>query len=307
MKMMYCIVLMGFMVFFAGERTYGQGTSAPEQQLLQVCSPVSISGIQSGQNIYRGEKGEQGKAGKKGPKGEDGLPGHKGEKGQSGSKGERGLPGRRWGVAGCPTITHRLPRDNQVTDYVWYRSYVPRMTEATACTWLETSDYNHHATWISCANSANHNQFFMAFMNPTTIRLAVGGHTHDFTVPRLTTMQKVHICAWFSSKRREIGISINAKTISVLPYGGEIMNGGGSLLLGQEQDGVNAGSLAATQAFHGNITNPMMWPRVLSEDEISNLAHRCECPDDFAIAFTLDRAEFFGAATYSKPDICPTL
>ena len=59
----------------------------------------------------------------------------------------------------------------------------------------------------------------------------------------------MHFCVWFSSKRRQVGISINAKSVSVLSYTGEIMNGGASMLLAQEQDSVNAGSLDASQAF----------------------------------------------------------
>ncbi|XP_076805675.1 C-reactive protein-like [Clavelina lepadiformis] len=276
---------------FLVETSYGQTSDPQAQHLVPVCAyvPEAMQRGHSNAGFYRGVKGDPGIVGKQGP------------------KGEKGVPGEMWNVGGCPTITYHFPRDNQITDYVWYRSYVPRMTEATACAWLETSEYNHHATWISYTTSNRDNEFFIAFINPTTVRLAIAGKGHDFTVPQLTSETKMHFCVWFSSKRRQVGISINAKSVSVLSYTGEIMNGGASMLLAQEQDSVNAGSLDASQAFHGNITNPMMWPRVLSEDEISNLVHRCECPVDHAITFTLDRAELYGSATYSIPDVCPII
>ena len=67
------------------------------------------------------------------------------------------------------------------------------MTEATACAWLETSEYNHHATWISYTTSNRDNEFFIAFINPTTVRLAIAGKGYDFTVPQLTSETKVKV------------------------------------------------------------------------------------------------------------------
>ena len=58
--------------------------------------------------------------------------------------------------------------------------------------------------------------------------------------------------------------------------------------------------------FSGNITNLMIWPRVLSDQEINNIATKCECPQDYSVAMTMDRSELHGEAYYSVPDKCPT-
>ncbi|XP_076807615.1 pentraxin-4-like isoform X2 [Clavelina lepadiformis] len=234
------------------------------------------------------------------------LQRQKGDPGEKGDKGERGFPGYGQKSSSCPLISYHMRRLDQRTDYPRYRYYVPRMTQATACTWVETSDYNNHATLWHYATNLHNNEFFLAFLNPTTIRMAVGDILHDFQVESLTRFQRLHICGWFSSSRRQIGIFINTKSISTVSYRGEIMLGGGSLLLGQEQDRVNAQWLDASQSLSGTFTNMMIWPRVLSEDEISNIAYKCECPLDYAIALTLDRTELYGEATYSIPNACPT-
>ncbi|XP_076806533.1 neuronal pentraxin-2-like isoform X1 [Clavelina lepadiformis] len=81
----------------------------------------------------------------------------------------------------------------------------------------------------------------------------------------------------------------------------------GYMIFGQVQDDVNARNLEENQAYNGNITNLMIWPRVLSQNEIINLAYNCECPVDYVIALTRNRVELFGEAYYSIPDTCPTL
>ena len=35
----------------------------------------------------------------------------------------------------------------------------------------------------------------------------------------------------------------------------------------------------------------MIWPRILTDQEISNIARNCECPLDYAVAMTLDKSE----------------
>ena len=59
--------------------------------------------------------------------------------------------------------------------------------------------------------------------------------------------------------------------------------------------------------FSGNITNFIIWPTVLTNQKILNVARKCECPPDYAVAMTLDKSEMFGEAWYTFPDECPTL
>ena len=59
--------------------------------------------------------------------------------------------------------------------------------------------------------------------------------------------------------------------------------------------------------FSGDITNFMIWPRVLTAQEISNIARKCECPSDYAVAMTLDKSEMIGDASYILRGQCLTL
>ena len=59
--------------------------------------------------------------------------------------------------------------------------------------------------------------------------------------------------------------------------------------------------------FSGNITNLMIWPRVLTDQEISNIANECLCPQDYSVAMTMDKSEMYGEAYYSVPEECPVL
>ena len=51
----------------------------------------------------------------------------------------------------------------------------------------------------------------------------------------------------------------------------------------------------------------MIWPRILTDQEILNIARNCECPLDYAVAMTLDKSEMVGEASYTLRDDCPTL
>ncbi|CAK8690771.1 neuronal pentraxin-2-like isoform X2 [Clavelina lepadiformis] len=281
------VVLLWLTFLFTG--SYGQFQNQHSQQ-VPVCASIPVGVPVNGPETFQGPKGEHGTAGKRGP------------------KGERGSPGHPWGHGGCPTITYHFPRDDQIADYVWYRSYVPRMIEATACAWLETSDFHDDiASWVSYAIPGQNNEFLLSIRTKTTADIYIGGQSHKLLLPDLSSMNKFHACVWFSNKTRQTGIYINSERVSTLPLKGFVSQGGGSMIFGQDQDDVNAGSLAENQAYNGNITNLMIWPRVLSQNEINNLAYNCQCPVDYVIALTLDRVELFGEAHYSIPDTCPTL
>jgi len=93
-------------------------------------------------------------------------------------------------LSGCPGVTFHLERDNQTSDYVQHWLYVPSMDEATICGWIETSDYNKHATIWSYAVTGNANEWFMAILNPSTFRITRNG-IFDYNIPPLKGREKV--------------------------------------------------------------------------------------------------------------------
>jgi len=51
----------------------------------------------------------------------------------------------------------------------------------------------------------------------------------------------------------------------------------------------------------------MVWPRVLSDDEIERVARQCICPVDYSVAMTMDRVELNGNAEYRYDTECKIL
>jgi len=59
----------------------------------------------------------------------------------------------------------------------------------------------------------------------------------------------MHICAWFSKSRQEAGIYLNGTSIGSASFAFESVHGGGDLIIGQEQDDIDVGSLDPSQAY----------------------------------------------------------
>ena len=60
----------------------------------------------------------------------------------------------------------------------------------------------------------------------------------------------MHICVWFSIFQREMGVFVNGSRLGDnISYLEGQLTGGGDLILGQDQDDLNAGRLQSTQAF----------------------------------------------------------
>ena len=60
-------------------------------------------------------------------------------------------------------------------------------------------------------------------------------------------------------------------------------------------------------SFKGNISNFVVWPRVLSDDEIEGIARHCKCPLDYSVAMTIDRVELDGDARNRVEPECMVL
>ena len=111
-------------------------------------------------------------------------------------------------ASACRSITFHLPRNNQITDYVRYRNYVPRMPSATACAWIETTTYsNAYASIASYATStgAYGKEFLMGFEDASKMTVAISDQKYPINVPRLDSGSKVNI---YSQKVLLTGFSV---------------------------------------------------------------------------------------------------
>ena len=85
-----------------------------------------------------------------------------------------------------------------------------------------------------------------------------------------------HICAtWENTAGRAIiykdGLQSGKSNINK----GHVIRGGGSLIIGQEQDSVGGG-FDANQCFLGRLTGINMWNTLLEPREISRMSRDCE-------------------------------
>merc|ERR1712098_673029 len=108
---------------------------------------------------------------------------------------------------------------------------------------------------------------------------------------------KAFVC--YSFNGTHANRTVNGGAPATLPVpNNRVVRGGGVFLLGQEQDRRGAG-FDANQAFYGDITNFMIWPRVLADSEVNNIMTSCICPTDYAIKMSMDRVETYGGVTYT--------
>ena len=64
------------------------------------------------------------------------------------------------------------------------------MKEATACAWIESSDFQKFSAVWSYATSSNANEWFLGFLNPTAFRIGRPNDV-DFAVSQLNGRQRV--------------------------------------------------------------------------------------------------------------------
>jgi len=67
----------------------------------------------------------------------------------------------------------------------------------------------------------------------------------------------MHICGWFSTSRQEIGIHLNGTRLESTTYTSGSIQGGGDLIIGQEQD-ANAGSFDSAQAYRWHTVSSLL-------------------------------------------------
>ena len=77
---------------------------------------------------------------------------------------------------GCPGVTYNFPNANQVTDYVRYQRYVPRMAEVTVCVWIKTAGFrNEVESVISYAVRSTDNELQFHFDGSSGAFFYAGG------------------------------------------------------------------------------------------------------------------------------------
>jgi len=212
-------------------------------------------------------------------------------------------------ASGYDDTTFLFPRSGQTEDWIKYQPAVPEMSELTLCFWMTIFEigYDGFAFPVSYATPDNSNT--MAVRISQNKRLAVWLKTLFvfWEVEDFEENQQTHIC---------VGMSVTSNILKAYKDGNledskactdecEV-EGGGALIFGQEQDSLYGG-FDSGQAFSGTITNFMIFPRLLTDDEVYEIAHNCNYPTDVLLRPQIADVQKFGQAEVSLQGTCPVV
>ncbi|XP_078377598.1 neuronal pentraxin-1-like [Oculina patagonica] len=147
---------------------------------------------------------------------------------------------------------------------------MPSMTEFTVCLWMKLTE-TKGTPFSYATDTAAHGNELLLYYESTTFKLWVGGSEKRTSVSA-NDGNWHHICATW----KNTGAWKFYKDGSLAQSGagfqtGYTVKGGGSLMLGQEQDSTGGG-LVANESLKGMLTNVNVWNRELTSCEIEALS-----------------------------------
>uniref|UniRef100_A0A8C2ZLZ5 Pentraxin 3 n=1 Tax=Cyclopterus lumpus TaxID=8103 RepID=A0A8C2ZLZ5_CYCLU len=162
----------------------------------------------------------------------------------------------------------------------------------TVCMWVKPTAVSNRTVLFSYGNRRNPYEIQL-LLGQTSALLTIGGEAHlvearDVVNPGGPS-EWIHLCGAWSSEQGLASLWAGGRKVASTPgvAEGHILPDGGSLLLGQERNGCcplspSSGSVVTgfdggfdpKMAFAGKMTGVNMWDKVLSEEEISQLALR---------------------------------
>ncbi|XP_031716463.1 pentraxin-related protein PTX3 [Anarrhichthys ocellatus] len=177
-----------------------------------------------------------------------------------------------------------------------YASVIPdgplSISAFTVCMWVKPTTVSNRTVLFSYGNRRNPYEIQL-LLGQTSALFTVGGEAHlvearDVVKPGGAS-EWIHLCGAWSSKQGLASLWAGGKKVASTPgvAEGHVLPDGGSLQLGQERNGCcplspSSGSRVTgfeegfdpKVAFVGKMTGVNMWDRLLSEEEISQLALR---------------------------------
>ncbi|KAI3354409.1 hypothetical protein L3Q82_018929 [Scortum barcoo] len=160
----------------------------------------------------------------------------------------------------------------------------------TVCMWVKPTAVSNKTVLFSYGNRRNPYEIQL-LLGQTSVLFTIGGEAHLVEARGVVNpggpSEWIHLCGAWSSEQGLATLWAGGKKVASTPgvAEGHVLPDGGSLQLGQERNsccplspssGVPGfeGGLDPKLAFTGKMTGVNMWDRVLSEEEISQLALR---------------------------------
>ncbi|XP_002732761.1 uncharacterized protein LOC100374669 [Saccoglossus kowalevskii] len=182
-------------------------------------------------------------------------------------------------------------------------TYIPDLTDVSACLWLKTKETND-GTPISYAISEEFNELIL--FDTGNLRVYVRGKNGGKSGIAVNDDDWHHLCVTWSSSGGLWNIYDDghlAASGSGL-QSGDAIRGGGVMTLGQEQDSLRGG-YDSKQALKGELAFFNMWSRILTDNEIGQLATDCNGETDGDLfAWSLGNLDLGGSVNTLPADIC---
>uniref|UniRef100_A0A3Q3W7Y8 Pentraxin (PTX) domain-containing protein n=1 Tax=Mola mola TaxID=94237 RepID=A0A3Q3W7Y8_MOLML len=166
------------------------------------------------------------------------------------------------------------------------------LSSFTVCMWVKPTVISNKTVLLSYGNRRNPFEIQL-LLGRTSALLTIGGEAHLVEARNVVksggTLEWVHLCGSWSSEQGLATLWAGGRKVSTTPgvAEGHVLPDGGSLQLGQERNGCCPltqssdsqvagynGGFDPKLAFAGKMTGVNMWSRVLSAEEISQLATR---------------------------------
>ncbi|XP_038636275.1 C-reactive protein-like [Scyliorhinus canicula] len=129
------------------------------------------------------------------------------------------------------------------------------------------SEQRRSYSLFSYATSGSDNELLLWRNEDATFSVYLSGKIFPFVLPDITALMR-HLCVSWVSTSGRIAIWLDGvRSLRHVGHQGGQLRGGGTMILGQEQDKVG-GKFDVKQCFVGEVTDVNMWDRVLSPTEI---------------------------------------
>lgn len=197
---------------------------------------------------------------------------------------------QRYLPAGCDMTLLFPMRSRRI--YTAVMPDVPLSLSAfTVCMWVKPTVVANKTVLLSYGNRRNPYEIQL-LLGQSSAFFTIGGEAHLVEARGVVnpggSSEWVHLCGAWSSERGLASLWAGGKKVAATPgvAEGRVLPDGGSFQLGQERNGCcpltqSKSGVAgfeegfdAKLAFAGKMTGVNMWDRVLSEDEISQMALR---------------------------------
>ncbi|XP_006000842.1 neuronal pentraxin-2 [Latimeria chalumnae] len=192
------------------------------------------------------------------------------------------------------------------TNYMYGRikKTLPEMYAFTICMWLKSEAAPGIGTPFSYAVPGQANEIVLTEWGNNPIELLINDKVAQLPLA-VNDGKWHHVCITWTTRDgmweayqdgEKLGTGEN-----LAPW--HPIKPGGVIILGQEQDTVG-GRFDATQAFVGEISQFNIWDRILSAEDIMNIANCSNIMPGSVIPWVTNNVEVFGGATKSPLEAC---